>query len=103
MTALQKEYSDRIQKTCRFPIFEIPVIEKRSGNRFETYVIFNISFGQRSMTAQHEATTEKEEKSKKIAHCKVKIDYESLDANLQALYEACIDKIIASEFFELKD
>ena len=46
---------------------------------------------------------EKEEKSKKIAHCKVKIDYESLDANLQALYEACIDKIIASEFFELKD
>jgi hypothetical protein len=104
MTALQKEYYDRIQKTCRFPIFEIPVIEKRSGNRFETYVIFNISFGQRSMTAQHEATTAKEEQSKKIAHCKIIIDRDfSLDANLQELYSACIDKIIHSDFFELTD
>lgn len=103
MTALQKEFNDMIQKTCRFPIFEIPVIEKRSGNRFETYVIFDISFGQRSMTAQHEATSKKEDRSKKIPHVKVKIEYSSLDANLAALYDACIEKINTSEYFDLQD
>jgi hypothetical protein len=59
----------------------------------------------RKSTTHNEAIpTRKELKSKKIAHCKVRIDKDfSLGANLQELYSACIDKIIDSEFFELQD
>lgn len=101
-TKMQKEFNAMIQNNGIFPIFEIPVIDKRTGEN--EHIIFDIFLTQRSMVAQHEATTAKEERSKKIAHCKVRIDKDfSLDANLQELYSACIDKIIESEYFDLQD
>lgn len=98
MTALQKEF-DAIDK---IKCFEIPVFDHRTHEL--EHIVFDIFLTQRSMVAQCEPTTRKELKSKKIAHCKVRIDKDfSLDANLQELYSACIDKIIASDFFELTD
>lgn len=83
-------------------VFEVPVIDKRTGEN--EYIVFHLHSTQRSLVAQHEATTAKEERSKKIAHCKVRIDKDfSLDSNLQELYSACIDKIIESEYFDLQD
>jgi hypothetical protein len=95
---IQQEFDGITLSKC----FEIPVFDKRTSEN--TYLLFNIHATQRSLVAQCEPTTTKEKKSKKIAHCKARIDKDfSLDSNLTELYEACIDKIIASEFFELQD
>jgi hypothetical protein len=83
-------------------IFEIPVFDRRTKEL--SYLIFDIHCTQRSLVAQCEPTTEKEKKSKKIAHCKIIIDRNfSLDSNLQELHDACINKIIESEFFYLSE
>jgi len=101
-TKMQREFNALVQGNGLFPIFEIPVIDKRTGEN--EHIVLDIFLTQRCMVAQCEATTAKEEKSKKIAHCKVRIDKDfSLDANLSELYSACIDKIMESEFFKLQD
>jgi hypothetical protein len=101
-TYLQKQFDAMVQNNGIFPIFEIAVIDKRTNER--EYIVFDIFLTQRSLVAQHEATTTKEANSKKIAFCKVRaLKYFTLDANLQELWAACIDKINESEFFELAD
>jgi hypothetical protein len=86
----------------KMKVFEIPVYDRRTKEL--SYLLFDIHCTQRSLVAQCEATTAKEERSKKIAHCKIIIDRGfSLDANLQELYEACTEKIIASEYFYISE
>ena len=89
--------------TCgNIPIFEIQVITKQTNN--VNYITFDISILKNSFIAIHESLTIKEKKSKKIAYKKLVIDtYSSLDENLQALYEVCINAILESEFYELSE
>ena len=83
-------------------IFEIPVFDKRSNKN--SWIIFDISIYGRTMYAQHEPLTQKQEKSKKIAFVKIPIDtYFSIDMHLNDLYSECINAIIESEFFDLID
>jgi hypothetical protein len=83
-------------------MFEIPVFDRRTKEL--SYLLFYIHCTQRSLVAHHDATTAKEEQSKKIAHCKIIIDRNfSIDSNLQELYEACTNKIHESEFFYLSE
>jgi hypothetical protein len=101
-TILQKQFDAMVENNGIFPLFEIAVIDKRTNEK--EYIIFDIFITQRSLVAQHEATTTKEAKSKKIAFCKVTADKDfSIDRNLEELYSACIDKITASDFFELAE
>ena len=93
---LEFEQCDKIK------IFEVEVIDKRSQET--EYIIFDIAIDKNSFVASHESLTVKQEKSKKIAMIKQKIDKDfSLDENLQELYSMCIDAILNSDFFELAD
>ena len=83
-------------------VFEIPVFDKRTSRN--TWVIFDISIYGRSMFAQHEPLSKKQEKSKKIAFVKIPIDtFFSIDVHLNDLYCKCIDVLIKSDFFDLID
>ena len=83
-------------------IFEIPVIDKRTNE--QEYIIFDIFVNNSFLVAQHESLTNRQAKSKKIAHCKIKIDPGfSIDENLQELYSECINAICESDFFELSE
>ena len=93
---LEFEQCDKIK------IFEIEVIDKRTQET--EYIIFDIDIDKNSFVASHESLTVKQEKSKKIAMLKMKIDKDfSLDEILQELYEMCINAICISDFFELTD
>jgi hypothetical protein len=95
-----KNFRKEWNNTDKIKVFEIPVIDKRTGN--DEYILFHISLVGKKFIAQHEATTQAEELSNKIAFCSIDIDSDfSLDENLQELYSECIQKIIDSEFFEL--
>jgi hypothetical protein len=88
------------ESITKMKLFEIEVIDKRTNET--DYIIFDIFINGRSFIAQHESLSTKQEKSKKIAFCKVVIDLDfSLDQNLQELYSECQEAIIDSEFFEL--
>ena len=98
MESIKKQFD----KMSLLPMFEIPVYDRRTKEL--SYLIFNIHCTQRSLVAQCEATTAKEAKSKKIAHCKIIIDrYFGLESNLQELYDACLHKIYESEFFYISE
>ena len=79
-------------------VFEPQVIDKKTGEI--DYIIFDVSIQGTKFVAQHVAMSTKQEKSKKIAFCSVKIDPDfSIDCNLQELYEECDNAICESEFF----
>ena len=83
-----------------FKIFEIEVFNKKTN--LVDYIIFEIEIVNNKFIAYHQATNLKEEKSKKIANVNIKIDFDfSIDANLQELYNLCIEKIFLSDYFEI--
>lgn len=98
MNKLLKEWEN-----CRLiKIFEVPVIDKRTGEK--EYIIFDISINNDQFIAQHEPLNAPQVESNLIASVQTDIDYDfSLDENLQALHEACTYAIADSEFFELKE
>lgn len=81
-------------------MFEIEVLNKETQET--DYIIFDIELVKNTLIAKHESLTKKQEKSNKVSFVKVTLDkYFSLDANLEALYDECINAILNSEFFEL--
>ena len=79
-------------------IFEFEVIDKR--NNFRDWITFHIEIVDNRFVAQHEALTQAQLDSNKIACTRIDIDTDfSLDENLQELYSACSDAIYNSEFY----
>jgi hypothetical protein len=83
-------------------IFEIEVFNKLSQDI--DYIIFDIFIDVNNdiLLAHHESTTIDELESDKISFVSIEIDYDfSINENLVYLYNACTDKIIYSDFYEL--
>tara|TARA_R110000868_G_scaffold96843_4_gene266314 strand:- start:93 stop:398 length:306 start_codon:yes stop_codon:yes gene_type:complete len=100
MKTTLKDLKKQWQEVTKMPLFEIEVKRKDTGET--DYIIFDISLQKNTFVAQHEALTEKQERSKKIAYVKQVLDpFYSLDENLTELYNECITALIDSEFFEL--
>lgn len=86
------------------PIFEIEVIDKRTGEN--DYIIFDITIDEdkNEFRAEHTPLTEEQNNSKYISFVSSEIDEDfSLDQNLAELSEACYYAILESEFYELKN
>ena len=96
----KQRFESETQKNGLLHIFEIEVIDKRTKET--DYIIFDIFVQNSFFIAQHISLTAIEERSKKIAFKRTKIDADfSIDVNLQKLYSVCIDAIIESDFYEL--
>ena len=97
-----KTITEQFKSMDKLPLFEIAVVDKRTQE--QEYIIFDISIQDNKFIAQHVPFNKKEELSDKIAFCSVDIDtYFSLDENLQELYSECIQSIINSTFYELRE
>jgi hypothetical protein len=97
-----KEFKQQFDAIQLMKIFEIAVIDKRTGS--EEYIIFDISIQGRRLVAQHEAMSAKQYRSKKIAFVSVAIDKDfSIDSHFEYLLEACNYVILESEYFELRE
>jgi hypothetical protein len=97
-----KTISEQFDNLNKLPLFEIPVIDKRTQD--DEYIIFNISIQDNKFRAEHIALNRKQENSDKIAFCSVNLDsFLTLDQNLQDLYNECINAIINSTFYELSE
>ena len=95
---LEKEFSDMNVITC----FQFPVKDLRTQE--PDWIIFDISFRGRKLVAEHVPLTKKQVNSKKIAFVAINLDTDfSLDYHIQELYFQCIDAILLSDFYELKD
>ena len=97
MEKIKEEFQIMIE-SGRIPVFEIEVT--RNGE--QDWILFNISLWNGQLRAEHEALTEAEEKSDKIAFKSVDIDPDfSLDWHLQQLMEECQTALMESEFVEV--
>lgn len=93
-----KEEFQRMVESVRIPVFEIEVT--RNGE--QDWVLFNISLWNGQLRAEHEALTEAEEKSEKIAFKSVDIDPDfNLQWHLEGLMEECQNALMESEFVEV--
>lgn len=98
---IQQQF-EKLQHSGILPMFEIPVIDKRTGEK--DYVIFDISVNENEIIAQHVALNSEEESSPKIAYKAVDVDEDfSLDHHLQEIHDECINALISSEFYELHE
>jgi hypothetical protein len=96
----KQRFESETQKNGLPPIFEIEVIDKRTKET--DYIIFDVFVKNSFFIARHVSLTAREERSKKIAFKRTKIDPDfSIDENMYDLYSTCIDAIIESEFYEL--
>ena len=96
------QFKNEFDNIDNMSIFEIEVIDKRTNE--QDYIVFDIEVEGTKLIAQHIALSTKQEKSRKIAFCSVKIDPDfSVDCNLQELFEECNNAIFESEFFELPE
>jgi hypothetical protein len=96
MHTFQKQLID----SGKLPIFEIEVINKKTGE--QDYIVCEIEVHQGQLRAFRIGLNEEEEKSDKIAFDGVDIDLDfSLDHHLQELYNEVVTSIIDSDFFEL--
>ena len=87
---------------AKLKMFEVPVWNHKNNEK--DYLLFHISIDKENnlFRAEHEATSDEEEESDKIAFCSVELDYDySVDVNLQELHEECMNKIIDSQYFRL--
>lgn len=83
-------------------LFEIPVVDTRTQRA--TYIIFDIELKGDTFVASHESLNKQQEESKFISAVTLQVDPDfSLDENLQSLYDACIDAILSSDFFTLRE
>ena len=79
-------------------IFEFEVIDKRTNTL--DWLTFDIDIVDNQFRAQHEALTQAQIDSNKIACISIDIDTDfSLDENLQELHSACVGAIDNSDFF----
>ena len=98
---IQQQFEKMISKGI-FPIFEIPVIDKRTGE--EDYIIFDVSIRNKEIIAQHIALNLEEEASEKIAYKKVEIDEDfDLQHHLEELHDEIWHSINDSEFFKHRE
>lgn len=98
----KQRFESEIRESGLLPIFEIEVINKETKGT--DYIIFDIFVLNSFFIAQHIALTKREEKSKKIAFKRIKIDPDfSITENLQELYEECYYAISNSDFFEFPE
>jgi hypothetical protein len=82
-------------------VFEIPVRDMRTGEG--DYILFDIRIERNQFIASHVGLTQEQEQSDKVAFVSSDIDEDfSLDENLQALHELCVNAIIDSEFYRLR-
>jgi hypothetical protein len=94
---IKKQFEDCNKIKC----FEIDVIDKRTGE--DDYIFFDIEIYKNSFRVSFVPLTKKQEKSKKIACIKFKIDdFYSLDENLENLYEQCTQAIYESDFYTFR-
>lgn len=101
MKNLQEQFNTMIENG-KIPVFEIPVIDKRTDE--QAYILFNVQFTDSQIIAQHEPLTNDEVKSDKIPFKSVNIDEDlDLDSHLAELYDECINSILSSDFFTLTD
>ena len=85
-----------------FPIFEIPVIDKRTND--DGYIIFDVSIRNNEIIAMHESLNLEEENSEKIAYKKVEIDEDfDLQHHLEELQDEIWHAINDSEFFKHRE
>jgi hypothetical protein len=97
---LQKQFQEELINSGKIPIFEIEVIDKGTGEK--EYITAEIIIEDGKMTAQREPLSNTELYSEFIAITQIEIDENfSLDEHLQELYNAIIQDIIDSEFYEL--
>ena len=97
-----KTIREQFETMDKIPMFEIPVTDIRTQD--DEYIIFDISMQDGEFIAEHVPLNKKEELSDKIAFCSVDIDaFFSLDENLQELYSECIESILNSDFYELRE
>ena len=83
-------------------IFEVAVVDTRTQE--EEYIIFDISIQENKFIAQHEALNLEQSQSDKIAFVSVDLDpVFSLDENLQELFAECLNAVIESIYFNLKE
>ena len=86
------------QACTKIKIFEFRVLDKRTNT--PDWITFHIDIVDTKLRAQHEALTQAQIDSNKIACTSIDIDPDfSLDENLQELYSACSDAIYNSEFY----
>jgi len=80
-------------------VFELEVMNKETKDL--DYILFDISIKDSCLVALHEPLTIAEIKSDKIAFKSVEIDLDfSMNKNLENLYDACINAILNSDFYE---
>ena len=97
MEKIKEEFQEMINSGLT-PVFEIEVT--RNGE--QDWIIFDISIWENTLRAEHEALTEAEEKSDKIAFKSVDIDPDfNLQWHLEGLMEECQTALMESEFVEL--
>lgn len=97
MEKIKEEFQEMI-RSGRIPIFEIEVT--RNGE--QDWVLFHIEIWENTLRAEHEALTEAEKKSNKIAFKSVDIDPDfNLQWHLEGLMEECQTALMESEFVEL--
>ncbi len=95
-----KEFTEEFDAITLAKIFEIEVVRKDNGEK--DWVVFDIAIDDEIMVANHEALTEQQRKSNKIAFEQVEIDTMfGIDTHLQELYDECINALLKSDFFEL--
>lgn len=96
MKTILKEWSE-----CdNIKVFEFQVIDKRTGET--EWLLFDISIENGKFYAMHEALTQIEKESGKIAYCMIDIDPDfSLDKNLQDLLDECNEAVMSSDFYEI--
>ncbi len=98
----KQRFESELQESGKMSLFEMEVIN--SETKEKDYITFDIFVLNSFFVAQHEPLTVKEQKSKKIACKRIKIDPDfSVTENLQELYEECYTAIIESELFELSE
>jgi hypothetical protein len=99
-TSAMKTIKNQWAQVESLKLFEIEVTNKETKE--QGWIIFDVDIQGEYFVAQHEALNTEQEKSTKIAFCKVVIDPDfSLDMNLQELYNECIEAINESEFYQL--
>ena len=93
-----KEEFRKMLESGKIPVFEIEVTK----NGKQDYILFHISIWKNTLRAEHEALTEAEKKSNKIAFKSVDIDPDfNLQWHLEGLMEECQTALMESEFVEL--
>jgi NRPS condensation-like uncharacterized protein len=95
-----KQFQEELNNSGLISIFEIEVINKQTNKT--DYIIIDITIENGKIKGQRPVFYSDEQNSKYIAKTEIEIDEVfSLDEHLQELYNAIIQDIINSEFYDL--